>query len=263
MAVSPQPFYTVQVDVEGCAYDIRVNDAPLLENPDGLPVVVEIPINHLVRTGTNEISMRMRPIDGRQALDSDTKRALIVYLRESGETRERRSEVGKLEHPGPAPVRRDGRDMLIATTFSATVPFPPFRWFASPEIANDETTRTELIRELEKFHSLLAAKNIDAILATIRERDREHAEAYYESMREQLTDSSQGFQRLFDDTEYTLRPARLRNPRLRVFGNNRLARLDLSNGQSPLYYLMSDDETAVYVTLVFCRDAQGRWLVIR
>jgi len=263
MAAAPQPFYTVQVDIEGCAYDVRVNDGPLLEDLDGLPVVVEIPINHLVRNGGNEISLRMRPGEGQDALDRETKCALTIYVRESGEDKSRRREVAKLAYPGPAPTRRDGPDTLTTATFPATVPFPLFRWFTSAEIPANENTRAELIRELERFHELLAAKNIDAILAAVRERDREHAAAYYEPLPDQVADTRRGFALQFDEAEYTLRPARVRNPRLRIFGNGRLARLDLSNGQSPIYYLMSDGDTAVYVTLVFCRDPQGKWMVIR
>jgi len=263
MADESRPFYTAQLNMEGCAYDVRVNDGPLLENLRGLPVVVEIPMNHLLRSGANEISLRLRPPEGQAALDRDTKSSAIVYVRESGEDRERRREVAKLEYPGAAPARSDGSDTVVTTTFPANVSFPLFRWFTAPEIAANDNTRAELIAEHQRFHDLLAAKNIEAILAAVRERDREHAAAYYETLSEQVADTRRGFQLLLDEGEYTLRPPQLKNPRLRIFGNGRLARLDLSNGRSPLYYMMTGAQTAVYVTLVYCRDAQGKWLVIR
>ena len=262
MAAASQPFYTVQLNVEGCAGDIRVNGAPVYENQRGIPFIVEIPDNHLLRSGPNQLTIRMSPMPGRAALDEGTRVSAIVYMRESGQERDARREVARLEYPGAAGTPEDAAT-VIGAPFDAAVPFPLFRWFTSPPIDDNAATRDALIRELERIYSLLEQRDMAGILTAVGERDREHASAYYQTVEEQLAETRRMFANLFDPAEYTLRPLRTKNVRLRIFGNGRLARLDLSNGASPIYYMMAGEDMAAYVTLIFCKDPRGGWLVIR
>jgi len=263
MAAAPQPYYTVQLNMAGCGYDVRVNDGPLYANVRGYPVVVEMPANRWIRDGGNEVSFHLRPQAGKAALDEGAKASAVVYVREKEADRETRREVARLEYPGAATVDRHGDETIVATRFSAAVPFGPFRWFTSPEIPAGEATLNELLGELENFQRLLAAKNMEAILAAVRARDREDAPALYQTLEEQTASSRREYQQFFDETEYTLRPLHTKDVRLRIFGHGRLALVSMKNGQSPLYYLTADRQTAGYLTLVFCRDVKGRWVVIR
>jgi hypothetical protein len=263
MAATPQPYYTVQLNMAGCGYDVRVNDGPLYANVRGYPVVVEMPANRWIRNGGNEVSFHLRPQAGKAALDEGAKASAVVYVREKEADRGIRREVARLEYPGSAAVERRGDETVVAATFSAGVPFGLFRWFTSPMIAEGERTLDELLGELEKFHRLLGAKNMDAILAAVRERDREDAPALYRTIEEQTASSRREYQQFFDETEYALRPLHTKDVRLRIFGSGRLARVDMKNGQSPLYYLTAVRQTAGYLTLVFCRDVTGRWVMIR
>jgi hypothetical protein len=263
MAAPSQPNYSLEVNLEGCTYDVRVNDGPVYENTRGFPVVSQFPVNRWLRNGQNELSLRLLPVPGTASID-DAKCTLIVYKRERGAERATRSEVARLEYPGGPPSRRDGAATLVQSQFSASVPFGLFRWFTSPEIMPGDATMAELVRELEGFHALLEAKNVDAILAAVRERDREDAAASYQTLQEQAANSRLEYSQMFDEAQYTLRPFLVKDLRLRLFGNRRLARVELvSNGHSPLYYLTSDRRSAGYVSLTFCKDASGKWLIIR
>ena len=263
MAGAGQPYYTVQLDMSSCVYDIRVNDAPLFESVEGLPVVVEVPANRWIRNGANEVSVRLRPLPGKSGLDG-AKCSAVVYVRESGGPRESRREVGRLEYPGTSLARQDDGASVVSAPFTATVPFPLFRWFTAAEVGGADAVLAELMRELAQFHSLLSLENMGAILSALRERDREDAAASYQTVEEQTADTRKVFEDLFDKSRYVLRPLRTKEVRLRVFARGRLARVDLvSNGQSPIYYLTHDRHAAGYVTLLFCRDSMGKWVVIR
>jgi hypothetical protein len=75
----------------------------------------------------------------------------------------------------------------------------------------------------------------------------------------QNTRNTYGF---FLDGYYELRPALTATARLRIYGDKRLAGLELSNGKSPLYYRMGAGDVAAYLPLLFCR-CQGAWVIIR
>ncbi len=260
---SAEPMYSVQVNMSGCAYDIRVNDGPLYENVQGFPLVVELPANRWIRNGANEISFHLTPAPGATRMDKECHCTAVVYVRDRSEDRESRREVAKLEYPGPSPVTRLGNTVIATGSFVADVPYPVFRWFTSGEIAYGEETRLQLVKEVESFHALLEAKNLDALAARVLERDKEDAAALYRSLGEQVGFSRRDYSQFFDEAAYTLRPARTATAKLRIFGNGRLARLDLSNGQSPVYYLTADRQTAGYVGMVFCLNGDGKWMVIR
>jgi hypothetical protein len=234
------------------------------QNIEGLPVVAEFPINRWVRNGPNELSLYLRPAAGRGTIGKDVKCVVIVYQREKSADRETRREVARVEYPKMPATRRDGDEILASTPFSAVVPFGLFRWFTAPEIADGDVTLSELLGELEKYHALFTAKDIDAILNAVRERDREDAMANYATLADQAANSRREYSLYFSESEYELRPLITQNVRLRLFGNRRLARVELlSNGQPPLYYLTADHRTAGYLTMIFCRDAGGKWVVIR
>jgi hypothetical protein len=254
----------VQLNLQGCAYGVRVNDGPVYQNVKGLPLVVEFPINRWTRNGPNEISLHLRPGAGQSALGEGAKCTAVVYVREKGSDRETRREVARLEYPKSAAIRREGDETIASAPFSAAVPFALFRWFTSAEFTDAEATLSELLRELERYHALFAAKDIDAILAAVRERDMEDASANYTTLPEQAANSRREYSPFFNESEHELRPLITKNVRLHLYGARRLARVELlSNGQPPLYYLTADHQRAGYLTMVFCRDSNGKGMIIR
>ncbi len=263
MAGELQPWYTVHLNLAGCVYDVRVNDGPLYQNVKGFPLVVEIPVNRWLRSGANEISLHLRALPGKTVLGNDCRCSAAVYRRNKSEEREKRTEVARLEYPGPAPVRREGGDTIVSMPFGARLPFAMFRWFTSEEIVPGETTVAALTGELQRLHDLFAAKNLDAIAARFAVRDQEESASVYETLTEKVADTRQLYAQLFDDSKYSLRPLYVENARLRLFGGGRLARLEIPNGQSPLYYMTTDRQTAAYVEVIYCRGADGGWTVVR
>jgi hypothetical protein len=137
------------------------------------------------------------------------------------------------------------------------------RWSEDPGDRLESKRRNEITQELEKFHSWFSEENLDAIRAARSERDREEAEATYQAVADKISETSTLYRQLFDEEEYLLRPLRASGARLRLFGNGRLARLDMKSGGSPLYYLTKNRQTAAYVGLVFSRDSRGKWMPIR
>jgi hypothetical protein len=258
------PVYTVQLDIKGCSFDVRVNDGLALKSLKGLPLVTELPVNRWIRNGGNELSLHLRPSPNQTALGPEAKCSAVVYTRDQAEEREARREVARREFPKSPATRREGDETIVVSPFPAAVPFGLFRWFTAPEIADNENTLAELMAELQKYHGLFAAKNMNALLEAVRERDREDAMANYLPLADQVANSRREYSLFFDESKYELRPLITKNVRLGLYGNRRLARVELlSNGQPPLYYLAADHRTAGYLQMMFCRGAEGKWVIIR
>jgi hypothetical protein len=92
-------------------------------------------------------------------------------------------------------------------------------------------------------------------------RDREDALANYRSLETQVANTRHVYSSLFNGG-YELRPARTDVAHLRIYGEGRLARLELSNGKPPLYYRVGAAGMVAYLSLLFCRY-RGAWTIIR
>jgi hypothetical protein len=258
MTPSARPLYTVQLDIGGVAWEARVNDAPLFAEMQGLRTGTELPLNRWIRNGANRFSYRLRPRPGQDGIPGNTRLSAVLYVRDWEADRQSRREVARVEYPGPTSVR-DG-ETILETAFQAQVPYPPFLWFASDTIAGGETTRLDLAREYGRFYEWAASRNLEAVVRAMAVRDREDARANYASLGTQVANTRQTYGSLFNGG-YELRPDRTDAAHLRIYGEGRLARLELSNGKPPLYYRASISMVA-YLPLLFCRY-RGAWTIIR
>lgn len=260
MTPSAPPLYTVQLELGGVAWEARVNDAPLFAEPQGFNTLTELPINRWVRNGANNLSLRLRPRPKQTGIPLNTRLSAVIYSRDVGAERQSRREVGRLEYPGPT-ADQNGTTVL-QTTFQAPVPYAPFLWFASETIADSEETRLALAREVERFYQWLVDKDLEAIVQALAARDGEDAAAMYRSVAEQQENTRFMYRRLAGGGDYELRPVRTDVALLKIYGDGRLACLELSNGKSPIYYRAGSPDLVAYLPLLFCRN-HGRWVIIR
>jgi hypothetical protein len=57
--IQGKPLFNLRLDIERCAYDIFVNGGPVARDLSGTPVHGEYPINHWLRSGSNEVAVHM------------------------------------------------------------------------------------------------------------------------------------------------------------------------------------------------------------
>jgi hypothetical protein len=100
-----QPFTSVNIDITGCTYQVLINDVPIMENADGLPVQVTIPVNEWMRSGKNTFSMRLGPVEDANKLAEDgqsCKATAELLLRESSAPKSDNIVISKLSYHSPA-----------------------------------------------------------------------------------------------------------------------------------------------------------------
>jgi len=163
--IPARPVLNLRVDIESCQYDLFVNGGLVMRNMAGTPIHEDQPINHLARSGSNEIEV-LRYLDPDAPDDCDIKVSLVIkdfdHDDASGVTAlvlahsakagagdptagstpagvfdsrrgfEKPSDKGDFK-VGPAkfrhlPVHRDPLDM-VSRTFDMHLPFPEWAFF--------------------------------------------------------------------------------------------------------------------------------------
>jgi hypothetical protein len=263
------PVFVVRIEAAGGAVDVLMNDGPFFQTDHPAPFQTEVPDISWARPGTNEISCRLSPARGQTALDPGAECLLIVYMHENGANPDTRTEITRLAYHvrgaseviGKTESTSDG--VTIRRTFEADAPFPNPEWLSAPVIQDTPETLAGLIGELKNFYKLLETKNMSGILAVLDARDRVRAAHLYQSLEAQREGTRQEYSMVMDSTDMVLRPVIEKNVKLRLFGQGRLARVDLqSNQQSPLYFVAKDKTFAAYVTLIFCKTPTGSWAIV-
>jgi hypothetical protein len=263
-----RPFYTVQVTLYGCAYDIRLNDGPVFESAEGYPGTVELPANPWLKHGDNTLSLLLRPMPGVPTFDRDTDCEAVVYVRESGQERSERTEVTRLRYAfatgGPAPQPGSAEPLRVDKTFALQLPrLPRWRWLSSRPIRDPGAALRQLASELETWHGLLRTGDVEALLATQALRDEEMAAAYYQPPEVRRTETRRELEELVSGADGRLADLSTTDLTLRVFGGGRLARLDDPEGESPIHFLQSGSLLVTYLPLVFTQSTEGRWTICR
>jgi hypothetical protein len=255
-----EPLYTVQLDIAGAAADVRCNDAPIFQEQHGYNTVTELTLNRWIRNGANSISLTLGPGDGERQVALGARGSAVVYVRAFPAERESRREVARVSYPAIAD--RAGNRLRVEGAFDAAVPYDSLLWLGSETIVPDERTAGELTLELSRFHDWLAGGDLESIVGAMSVRDREDAAAIYQTLDQQVSNTRRTYAVFINDADAELRPLAADRAMLRVYGQGRLARFELSNGRSPVYFHLRSMDMAAYMPVFFCRH-EGRWLFIR
>jgi hypothetical protein len=94
--IDEEPIVTVQIESELCAYEVAVNEVPILKGPEGYPISVEIPVNHWLVSGKNVLGLAVGPSPDYPGGDEDANCEVTLYARRNGAPREQRKEITKL-----------------------------------------------------------------------------------------------------------------------------------------------------------------------
>lgn len=259
-----RPYYTVQVTSYGCAPDVRLNDGPLYEEPEGLPGTVEVPANEWLRDGDNTLGFYLQPVRGETDFDERLDFQAVVYVREIDQDKEQRREVTRLAYTWADHGAGQSAPLILRERpFFAALPWPRWPWMSGVPILDRDRALAQLRAEVQAFHARLATGDVDAILAGLRQRDEDNARAYYAPVEEVQATTRQEFASLVSDPSWELMPIDPDRLTLRLFGKGRLARLDTPDGESPLCYWQREPGLTTYLSLVFHRRSRGDWTVCR
>ncbi len=117
-----KPFFSIKVDISGCRYEVRINDIPVIENSDGLPITTSFPVNEYITNGNNELSIFLMPLfDDAEYPYNETKGSISaaceaiasLEIKQSGTPNNEKKIISSLTFNGSA----THKDLAIQDSF--------------------------------------------------------------------------------------------------------------------------------------------------
>ncbi|NOZ55152.1 MAG: hypothetical protein GXP08_18785 [Gammaproteobacteria bacterium] len=105
-----KPYFTLRLEMSSCKYTVMVNGAPIAEDLKAQPVAVDIPINHWLRTGRNEISVELYPPDEGQPISFASDCALKLQVHPSGVDSSQNNVISTLHYSGQLAQKGTGTE---------------------------------------------------------------------------------------------------------------------------------------------------------
>lgn len=194
MIIAPySPIFNLSVESVNVISEIRVNDIPVLRLPGGV-MRMEFDVNPYVMTGTNTLTLIVRP-NHHGEFFGDQASARVSLRRKFTPQDESFDTLATLDFNGPrgdvahgfeqspgyvttnAPVIE--RLGLRATqSFELQTPFPAWCFANTPKFERTESLRAELLDTYRYVHSLLVARDIQALESACVMQARDYQAAY-------------------------------------------------------------------------------------
>lgn len=249
-----KPFYTLNIAAEGCPYDIRVNDCPVLMDKKGYRMNVKIPINRWIVSGKNTVDVLLK----RTAQGRGRCRTQVILEDFTGAS-EKIALIDDLPLVAPPLQRDEPPDFAASSEFEAEVPFPPWTWRETAPVDLGAEDRQAIVREAGALWSAFRAKDMALVREILLPRLWELRQAHYQSEAEMDAALEKDYRphlnewRLadFDDTGLEFQQ----------YAHGRLVKI-VSRDESPLFFIDPGEDLAAYIELIFYKSPNG-WRIIR
>jgi len=185
-----KPYFTLRLNVRDCPYTVEMNGAMVNKDKQGQSSTVNIPVNHWMRSGTNELTLSILTFKGKRPISTDALCEVNLQVRPDGGTEaqtvtisrlvfsSKMASVGKgIEESSSAgqydskhqflagrngdvtisaatigPLPDDDKSKLVRQTISLQTPFPEWAFFKSDALPEVDTLAdAEYVRYVESL----------------------------------------------------------------------------------------------------------------
>lgn len=276
MADTPEiPVYEIDISASNIAFEVRINDIPVLRLPAGR-VRTAFDVNTCVVDGDNTVSLLLRP-RGRDF--SPHAECSVEVRRRARPNAEEAEDLGTLtfsaeavpaatgfdpsspvEGCGPVQVERWG--VRGTMKFVAEGAFGPWSFSEAEVLAPSEALRAEVLDAYRAIHALLSSRSAAKLTAwcalQIADLRRAYALPSEEHARRML-----GIAQLLADPSISIDPFPGSLLGLEVVAGGRLVHLVDAEGKSPITLRSKDAPSAVgRFTCMLCKTGDG-WQIAR
>lgn len=290
-----KPYFSLGIKISGCIYDIRINDVSIMDDQNGYPVSVDMPVNEWITPGSNTISISMQPLEDEEKLAASAQGTITLNVRQSGTPAETNLPISKLSFSNngadnnsklygttaygkydskksfistengdvsiqKATITEDLNGLVASQEIELKSSLPKWAWIDSEEIQNNEETKKQLIKEYQKIWTALNTKDVKGkIVPQFIERTKELALAYY-------VDESQmaptDLEKSPFNEELELPPMYEDHAKLIVFANGKLAKLLRWNDEAMIIFGHKEKDIMTTYDITF-RKQNGKWIITR
>jgi hypothetical protein len=76
-----KPVFTLRLNMQDCRYSVELNGVQINRNDSGDSLTVNIPVNHWMRTGANEITLSLLTFKGKYPISADARCEVSLQVR--------------------------------------------------------------------------------------------------------------------------------------------------------------------------------------
>jgi hypothetical protein len=238
-----QDVITIQIKAVAINFEIRINDIPLFTMRKGRPTVTEIPCNHLLLSGVNEITVTTRPTADNDGYPEHTEAVFECYQRPIDALRTERKLIGKVNFPpslSKPPIKTATLNESTRIKISNEA-FNPL-WSKAAVLEWDQEDLMEINNLYRQYEAALRKKDINEILKLTLEKDKHYANVFFSGLENQQQEQRDYYAALFEDKNFRLVPFENHNIYPLICGNNKIATLMNQDNRSPLQFYNRDEK---------------------
>jgi len=268
---SDSKYFYINLELEQITATIRVNDIPVFKDYVDHRTEVSIPINYALINKLNSIQIALADrVNGSEftarayfSYNLGSKNALDEYALESIDSF--RFVAAKVSHDGlPTNYKLISQDdkVVVNRAFNVGNIFPQWEWLGGMSIENDSAAFDSLLNEYKKLYVNFKNKNEKLLIKKTSLKAKEYKQYYFLNSIEDAQNKT-GYSDVMNSNNAKLVPFWEKGMELDVFANGKLARIADGDGDSPIVYLIGDGNTAYVVKVIYMKDIEGRWQIIR
>lgn len=225
-----QPYYMLDFNASACFFEIRVNDYPVINMNIPGQLATSIPINYaILKSGIQDISMTILPINGKTTLDPDANLKFNIKLFDVS------ADFSFVEQFGDfRSIIIDNKKLPIQTysnTFNAEVPYLLEAWSEGVDLKEVKDCREKLNKAYLKIIKSIETENFEDFKKYLKKREGNMAVSMYlssEESTERINDLLQDFKNGFKIN------SNIENSLMILGGHNKIAMLKKPNGEPAL-----------------------------
>jgi len=280
-----KPYYGIKLDLAQVGVDIRLNDIPIYYDDQKGQLTVDLPAPTSIINGENELKLTaFTPY-----LNSKNKEKMNVflpgavasiqlYVQETDDPSNKKEilssifikfndenlvEVVDSENAQENIINYSSKDKAIVTQKVNIHNYSTrWAWQDGQTITDTKDNYNSLMLAYKEIHNALLNKDKEKVFSLYHERAREVTIAYH------LNNISEGHKKIntaenINDNSLELIEFWDEGMSLKLYGNDKLASIVDADGDSPIVYYIKESELVKVQNLMFYKDSNNKWVLIR
>lgn len=235
--------FTIQINAVAINFEIRINDIPLFTMRKGRPTVTELPMNPLIFSGVNEISITIWPTADNDGYPDHASTVFECYQRPIDALRTDRVQIGKVNFPPNLSSPRT-KNATLKESIKLRINNDAFNplWNTATTLSWEDEEVTAVNNVYRKYEQALRKKDINEILTLTLEKDKHYAHVFFTTLAEQQQEQRDFLSEMFGDNNFKIVAFEKHNIRPLICANGKLITFLNQDNRSPLQFYNKEEK---------------------
>ena len=255
--------YSFKVNCSDCNFRLSINDRTLYHLDRGANVNAELQINTYLLFANNKFNCEIVPPRGINTIPESANITLNLIQNTIGGGKGQGKTIATFQTPSyksdskNPPKTNDGLSGDLKTIMAGKSVFE-----TGLQINNNTALKTELYEKYRQISDLLKNEDIVSVLELFKTRNKDVAGLTGRKEEDIRTAIKKDYTSYVTDTSLALWDFSPEKVSVKIYGNNKLACLEVANGNQPICFINRKDRIAIYIPLYFFRNPISKELEI-